>query len=419
VADKERNILLRVESSLADAAVAWLTAKRIVVYALAIAVVTNIAAVALYIHVPAFAETPGADFVQFYSAAILARTQPDKLYDSDAQKEIQKRFSLAARRGVYWPYLHAPFFTFLLMPLGRVSYVTAYWAWTAFTGLLVCLSMIMLTLLDPARRPSLKLSLAIVSAAPVLYWLILTGQTTAVALFVWAVAFVLIKQDRLFWSGFVLGLLSYRVQYLTVLLPLIVIRRMWSAVFGFGVSVLLLVTAGGLMFSFDSYRAYSQAVAEQAQRIVSLTQPLSHYVTLFGFFRALLPNDWAIAATMLTSLLVIYWLWRLWRNVVSPRSDVFDLQWAMLMIATLLLMHHGFVYDLILLTLPLLLLFPWLSEISPYYKIYLVLLYFIPYVLLIFPQLPFDPIQPLLMALCFEVYRVHSRTNIECVLQSA
>jgi hypothetical protein len=88
-------------------------------------------------------------------------------------------------------------------------------------------------------------------------------------------------------------------------------------------------------------------------------------------------------------------------------------------LATLLLMHHGFVYDLILLTLPLLLLFPWLSEISPYYKIYLVLLYFIPYVLLIFPRLPFDPIQPLLMALCFEVYRVHSRSNIECVLQSA
>lgn len=393
---------------------AWLTAKRIFVYALALAVMTNFAFVALYIHVPSFRETPGADFVQFYSAALLSRDQPDKLYDAEAQIEIQKQFSPGARRGVHWPYLHAPFFTILLMPLSAFSYTGAYWLWTAFTVVLSCLSVVMIIRLDAPRLPSLRLGLAVVYAAPVLYWLISTGQTTAVALFLWALAFVLIKRGRLYWSGFVLGFLSYRAQYLMVLLPLLVIRKMWAGILGIVSSCLLLIVVGGWLFSFGSYPAYLESVAEQSRRIVTLTQPLSHYITLYGFFRALLPHYWAVGATILTSLSLIYGLWRMWRQVVPLHSNAFDLQWAMLMTATLLLMYHGFVYDLLLLTVPILLLYPYSDELSPYYKISLLLLYFIPYVLLIFPgRLPFNPIQPLLMFLCFEIYRVYTSESVK------
>jgi len=393
---------------------AWLTAKRIFVYASALAVMTNLAFVALYIHVPSFRETPGADFVQFYAAALLSRDHPEKLYDAEAQSEIQKQFSPGARRGVHWPYLHAPFFTILLMPLSAFSYAGAYWLWTAFTVVLSCLSVVMIIRLDAARLPSLRLGLAVIYAAPVLYWLISTGQTTAVALFLWTLAFVLIKRGRLYWSGFVLGFLSYRAQYLMVLAPLLLIRKMWAGILGIATSCVLLVVVGGWLFSFGSYLAYIESVAEQSRRIVTLTQPLSHYITLYGFFRALLPHFWAVGVTILTSLPLIYGLWRMWRQVVPLQSNAFDLQWAMLMTATLLLMHHGFVYDLLLLTVPILLLYPYGDELSPYYKISLLLLYFIPYVLLIFPgRLPFNPIQPVLMLLCFEIYRVYTSESVK------
>ena len=387
----------------------WLTPKRIFVYALTLATMTNIVFVGLYIRVPSFAETPGADFVQFYSAAILSRTNPDKLYDPEAQKEIQKRFSPGARSGIHWPYLHAPFFTILLIPLSAFSYVGAYWVWTVFTVFLTCLSVVMMIRLDPIKRPSLKLGLAVAYAAPVLYWLISTGQTTAVALFLWTLAFVLFKKNRLYWSGFVLGFLSYRAQYLLVILPLMAMKRMWTGILGVGTSCLLLVIVGGLMFSFQSYPTYIESVTQQSQRIVTLTQPLSHYVTLYGFFREILPHTWAESGTIITSLPLIYWLWRIWRNNAVPQSNDADLQWAMLLTTTLLLMHHGFVYDLILLTVPILILYPYNAELSPYYKFLLLLLYFIPYVLLMFPgRLPFNPIQPLLMFLCFEIYRVYT-----------
>jgi hypothetical protein len=189
---------------------------------------------------------------------------------------------------------------------------------------------------------------------------------------------------------------------------------MWAGIFGAATSGVLLIVAGGMMFSFSSYGAYIHSVAEQSQRIVTLAQPLSHYVTLFGFFRGLLPQTWAIGGAILTSLLVIYWLWRTWRQVEPLESSAFDLQWAMLMTATILLMHHGFVYDLILLAVPVLLLYSYNAELSPYYKLSLLLLYFIPYILLIFSSgLPFNPIQPLLMILCFEVYRVYSKDQVQ------
>ena len=415
----EVEVPVRIAPRLLNAPLVWLTAKRILVYALVLAVITNLVFVALYIHVPSFAETPGADFVQFYSAALLSRDHPDQIYNAEAQREVQRQFSPGARRGVYWPYLHAPFFTILLMPLSALSYVGAYWLWTVFTVLLSCLSVAMIIRLDAARRPTLRLGLAVVYAAPALYWLISTGQTTAVALFLWTLAFVLIKRERLYWSGFVLGFLSYRAQYLMVLLPLLALRKMWAGIFGLATSCVLLIVAGGWLYSFGSYRAYIEAVAEQSRHIMKLTQPLSHYITLYGFFRALLPHNWAVTATISMSLLLIYWLWRVCRQTVPASSTAFDLQWALLTTTTLLLMHHGFVYDLLLLTVPIVLLHPYDEQLSPAYRISLLLLYFMPYVLLIFPgSLPFNPIQPLLTLLCFEIYRVYTNESVKVSRQS-
>ena len=125
------------------------TTQRVFVYAVTLAVITNIIGIALYIHVPSFAESPGADFVQFYSAALLSRDNPDKIYDFDAQRETQKRFSPAARRGIHWPYLHAPFFTVLLIPLSFFTYAGAFWTWTLLSVILYISSFALIYRLSP------------------------------------------------------------------------------------------------------------------------------------------------------------------------------------------------------------------------------------------------------------------------------
>ena len=218
------------------------------------------------------------------------------------------------------------------------------------------------------------------------------------------------QRGRFYWSRFILGFLTYRAQYLTVILPLLFLRRMWSGIFGFSTSFLTLIVLGGLMFSFDSYWQYIEAVGQQSGRIENLTQPLSHYVTVYGFFRQLLPPLWALCGAALASSILIYWLWKVWRGVVHFESGIFDLQYASLVTTTLLLMYHGFVYDLLLLTIPMLLLYQYRSLLSPYHILVLLFIYFIPYMLLIFRgQFLINPIQPALMFLCFEIYLVSKK----------
>ncbi len=387
-----------------------ISAKRIFVYALVLTAITQVVILALYIHVPSFRESPGADFVQFYGAALLSGEQPDKIYDSQSQMDVQRQFSAGVRNGIYWPYLHAPFFTVILIPLRWFSYVGAFWLWTLFTVTLSFVSVVLLIRSAPSRRPPLKASLAVAGAAPVLYWLILTGQTTAIALFIWTMSFVFMRQGRFYWAGFVLGFLSYRAQYLTIILPLLFLRRMWWGIFGFSTSFLSLILLGGFMFSFDSYWQYIEAVGQQSGRIENLTQPLLHYVTVYGFFRQLLPQVWALCGAGLASSILIYWLWKIWRGAVHFKSGIFDLQYASLVTTTLLLMYHGFVYDLLLLAIPSLLLYQYRSLLSPYYISALLFLYFVPYMLLIFRgQLIINPIQPMLMFLCFGIYLVSKK----------
>ena len=223
-------------------------------------------------------------------------------------------------------------------------------------------------------------------------------------------SFVLMRQGRFYWAGFVLGFLSYRAQYLTIILPLLFLRRMWSEIFGFSTAFLSLIVLGGLMFSFDSYWQYIEAVGQQSRRIENLTQPLSHYVTVYGFFRQLLPQVWALCGARLASSILIYWLWKVWRGGVHFQSGILDLQYASLVTTTLLLMYHGFVYDLLLLAIPIVLLYQYRSLLSPYHILALLFLYFVPYILLIFRgQFLINPIQPALMYLCFEIYLVSKK----------
>jgi hypothetical protein len=392
--------------AIAGKALGLLTAKRVLVYAVTLAVITNATIVAVYIYVPAFRAHPGADFVQFYAAAVLAREAPAKVYDVEAQKEMQRRFRGAGRE-VYWPYLHAPFFTMLLIPLGWFSYAGAFWLWSALTILLCLASVVALWRIDSSRAPRLGLALALAYAAPVLYWLLATGQTTAIALAVWTVAFVLMRQRRDFWSGFVLGFLCYRAQYLAVIVPLLLVRCRWSALVGIAASCLLLIVAGGWFYSFDAYWKYVDAVLTQSQRILTLQQPLMHYITLYGFFRPFLSHGAALVSTVLAALPLIYWLVKSWCGRPLREAKHFELQWALAMTATLLLMHHGFVYDLLLLHVPLLLLYPHRALLPRYYKFLLLVLYFMPYVLLIVAaELPINPIQVILYWLCWQIYRV-------------
>ena len=62
-----------------------------------------------------------------------------------------------------------------------------------------------------------------------------------------------------------------------VLLPWLALRQMWTSIFGLTTSCLLLILAGGWLFSFGAYRAYIEAVDVDATII-----PLYHSLRFFS-----------------------------------------------------------------------------------------------------------------------------------------
>jgi hypothetical protein len=205
-----------------------------------------------------------------------------------------------------------------------------------------------------------------------------------------------------------LGLLAYRFHYFIVLAPVLVLKKFWRPILGLVISTLILVVAGGLVFSFRSYTDYFRTILVMSDRIADKLQPLPKYVSAYGFFRALLPNSPTVGLTILVAAILIYWLAQMWRGPLKPEKPIFDLQFSMMLTVTLLVMHQGLIYDLMLLTVPALLIYENRSCFPPYYKLLFLLLYLAPYYSpIITEKTGFNLTQPLLFWLSYEIYRAH------------
>lgn len=401
----------RVESALNKIS-ALLTPKRVLLYALALTIVTWFFFFMIHIRARAFGVTPGADFIAFYTAAQIAGTTPEKLYDVPTQQSIQQQIRPDLPPTRHWHYLYPPFFAIPLLALAPLTYLQAYWAWTTASLILYALSILILVSLLPAAAEAGSI-FVIAASAPALIWCLLTGQTTALSLFLWILAFYWIKRGKPFFSGFTLGLLSYRFQYLILLAPILLLKKFWMPILGLAISSSALIVTGGWVLSVRSYADYFETVLVMSERIGEKLQPLPKYISIYAFFRPLLPNSVTISLTMLVMAILVYWLAQMWRGSLRPGKPTFDLQFSMTLTMTLLLTHQGLIYDLLLLTVPALIIYENRSWFPPYYKLLLLLLYFAPYYApIIAEKTGVNPTQPLLIWLTYEIYRGSERMRL-------
>ena len=343
---------------------------------------------------------PGTDFVAFYSGAVLARCCPNELYHAPAQFRIEASLSSAQFQGWKLYYVYPPFFSAALVPLSYVSYTQAYWLWTAASVGLYILSLSLL----PVENHPLKVA-TVAAATPALYWVLFAGQTTALAAFLWTLGYYLLRARRFFSSGFAFAMLAYRPHFLMLLFPLGLLRFPRALSVGFATGFLLLFTIGGLAISFDSYRQYWLLLEEFTGQLREHIHPLHLHISLYGFFRPLLSHNWSIAFTGAFSALVLYWLAYPWLGRRTKISKGFRLEFAALIPSTLLIMPHSLIYDLLLLNIVALLIEEQESGVRRY-RVVLAALYCFPVVSFFFAGLfAINPVQPLLLWLCFEVYR--------------
>jgi hypothetical protein len=317
------------------------------------------AAVLLMFPLVAHVKDPSSwsDFMGFYAAARLFRQDASQLYNPDLQTSYQR--NIFGRTEPTLVYNHAPYEMLILAPLTYLPYPVAFLVWNLLNLAFLAWSLYLLkpyaSNLDTASRVLLTLL--------VLYPLVSTlreGQDSIPLLLAFCLAFVSLKQDNQFAAGCALAAGLFRFQLVLPFLLVFLVRKRWRVVLGaltVGVGLGLLSLA---LVGWIGARVY-------AESLLAVTHQGRHYVptlgmpNIRGFLDTVFANRvgrWYLTGVVAaSSLALLGWVIRKWgESDWDPVQRRFDLLFSLNLIVTFLVAYHSFMHNLIVLTLPMLLL---------------------------------------------------------------
>jgi arabinofuranan 3-O-arabinosyltransferase len=280
------------------------------------------------------------DFVNVWSAGKLVLDgHPALAYDWDIQKQVQVAVLGQSYPGNFaWHY--PPPFLLVASLLALFPYAVAYIGWAAIS--LVPYLAVMRAIVG---RP---FGLLLGAAFPVVLINALVGQNGFLtASLIGGTLYLLPTRPLL--SGICLGLLSYKPQY-GLLFPLLLIAAsQWKVFVTAGVVALAMALASWLAFGTESWQAFfhwmpmfSQAFLTEGRAPWGKMQSIFAVVRYFGGSE---PLGWVLQWIMSGAVAILLAL--MWRSRVS-----YPLKAAALAAGTLLITPYLFLYDLMVLAIP-------------------------------------------------------------------
>ena len=313
------------------------------------------------------------DFLAFYTAGtILKEGAREQLYDVEKQAEIQRRLT---GRPTPLLYYHPPFDALMFLPLAYLSYPTAYAVWV-IANLLVLLAVVGLLLPYLQSLPLFLVALFWLSVVFPVFLSLFQGQMSILLLLIYVATFLALKRKAEFRAGSLLALGLFKFQLVLPLLVVFVVRRWWRGLAGFFSIALVLVFLSVAVVGVGGVLNYALLLWHLPQEVGTeiASDP-------FGVRAARMPNvrgfitealrgstllgDYATAAVLLVSVALLAWSLRYW-FLERDRGEVFDLQFSLQCVVTLLVSYHTHLNDLALLTLPILLLLVQLRSLNGY-----------------------------------------------------
>jgi len=280
------------------------------------------------------------DFVNVWTAGRLALDgQPAQAWDWNIQKQVE--VALLGRNFTgYFAWHYPPPFLFVASLLAHFPYAVAFIGW-ALVSLVPYLAMMRAIV----GRP---FGLLVAVAMPMAFNNVLVGQNGFLtAALIGGTLYLMPVRPIL--SGVCLGLLSYKPQY-GLLFPLVLIAAsQWTVFFTAAVVTVAMAVASWFAFGTESWQAFfhwmpmfSQAFLTEGQAPWWKMQSLFALVRTFGGTEAL---AWIFHWIFAGSVAVVLAL--MWRSRVS-----FAVKAAALATGTLLTTPYLFMYDMVVLAIP-------------------------------------------------------------------
>ncbi len=295
-----------------------------------------------------------SDFAIYYCAGSIVRQGlGHQLYDETTQFRVQQEFApeVPIRRGAL-PYTHPPIEALFFAPLSYLSYAQAFVLWDVLSiAMLVALPFLVRPCLPQLQYYSpLLWILASLAFFPIFFALV-QGQDAILLLFVYAMAFVSLKNQ---WPALAGGFLALGLFKFHLVLPfvfLLLVQRRRKILFGFVPVAIALALVSAFIVGVNGLISYPRYVLHLEQimgrgAIVPADMP-----NLRGILDVLpVPGSYKTPLPLIAALaLLVFAAWKCRR---ADHEDSSNLKFSLAMVATVLVSYHAMGYDLSMLLLP-------------------------------------------------------------------
>jgi alpha-1,2-mannosyltransferase len=293
-----------------------------------------------------------SDYMRLYVTGSLAsQGRWSELFDAnahvrEAQRRIDPRVQMEGLRPNYGPTA-----AIMLGPLSRLEVLRS---WTLFSFVSVAVFLLSARTLAArcqALAASTPLVVLVCAATPALFITLRYGQLSAITTALFAAAVTLDRSGRPILAGFCLGMAAYKPH---LVIPAGIVwlasqrwRLLAGLILGVGLHLAVGLVAAGPNVTVEWFRTLL-ALAQDPNQV----QGFPHEVhSLRGFWRLLGATppglSWLTAVSTVIVLLGTIWIWR--------ARATSEYHWAALVTASVLVAPHLLTYDLLLMTIPLIL----------------------------------------------------------------
>jgi hypothetical protein len=298
----------------------------------------------------------GTDFLHFYTLGSLARAHRSAdLYKMQAQSVLAAE-RVPAARGIRYLPLYPPQVSIFFAPFARLSYPCALILWLTLSALIYAVCVYALWRTCPSLRNNKLTVLILALAFPAFWHLLAWGQTSALALACFTLAFFALRAQREFLAGLALGCLIFKPQLGVAAAAIFVAARRWKVITGALLSASAQLAAAWIYYGPDPLRSWIQLLWRIPSLLPLLEPKLYQTHSLRTFWTMLLP--WPridLALYIVSALLALALAARCWQSGLS-----LPLRYSAMLLATVLVAPHLTVYDLVILAPAFLLLSDWI-----------------------------------------------------------
>ena len=300
----------------------------------------------------------GVDFGDYWAQTMVLRMgDPTRLYDVQAVNEyleLLRVYTPASDQSLLrLPTPYPPLFAWLFTPFTWPSPPTGFMLWTMLNIVGAVYLGWRLSTLFP-HLDGLTGTLLVLVSFPAL-WALINGQVVLLLACAVTEGYLALRQERDFRAGLWLACLLLKPQYSLLLLPLLMVKRRWTALTGVATGGAIIVIGSALFVGLPSLLTFPSAILLQSSTgNISTTAPrvMINWRALLFPFASGLGEGTTLVLTLLLGLLTVLALIPIWRGRWFPRSPHFPVQMTLLWLATLLVSFHSHAHGAVLLTLP-------------------------------------------------------------------